>query len=541
LSYNLLYEKWIPVLWNNGDYSKVGIKEALIQAYQIRQIATPSPLDTFAIYRFLFSLLYWKADMVGGVEQLRKALLTGELPRTVVNGIENEEHPFDLFDEKRPFLQDVTISNVKVMKSVGSLFAEMATGTNITHFHHGSDEDMRLCLPCITLGLLRVVPWTQSGGAGLTPSVHNAPPIMTMAIGDNLAITLGLNIVSLAANAGTPQWSGHFSPSDPNGQIPYLEALTWNPRRIFLPPSRPGTCWYCGNRNVDTVGKIIYMKNDDTKKRSDKRLFEWSDPAAFYAPYDAGKKYDREKNAPYKTIKSSREELAALGRDLPNSSRNCLPAVSVQNSGHKNWLLTLPSTNPANNKTYDHRQVELTGLMPLTMRTPIPEAAVYSRSGIDGWKTPEDKRHEGAECFVQSAIKLLTHTDWVTLSNAAFYDMHHSPAAFDVFSGLYWGLVNKKIKYLPTRNTTWLMLKLMAAVPARTRIFRPDANFRPDLALPKRQINECNRASSYPVSFPRGIRLEADLREALITNLRKRNAELVDWVGLCNSLDQLIK
>jgi indole-3-glycerol phosphate synthase len=38
-NYNLLTEPWIPVLWADGKFSRVGIKEALTQAGRIRLIA----------------------------------------------------------------------------------------------------------------------------------------------------------------------------------------------------------------------------------------------------------------------------------------------------------------------------------------------------------------------------------------------------------------------------------------------------------------------------------------------------------------------
>ena len=38
-NYNLLEEKWIPVLWNDGNTSCVGIIEALTEIGQVRQIA----------------------------------------------------------------------------------------------------------------------------------------------------------------------------------------------------------------------------------------------------------------------------------------------------------------------------------------------------------------------------------------------------------------------------------------------------------------------------------------------------------------------
>lgn len=540
--FNLVDQKWIPVLYQDGTVDRVGILRALEDASGIRCVALASPLDLFAVHRFILTLLYWKSPLAGGIERVRESLLEDErTPSDLPDNIRKDATCFDLFDHRAPFLQDASATGEKEKKSVGSLFAEFATGTNIAHFHHGDDENMRLCLPCVALGLLRVVPWTQSGGAGLTPSVHNAPPIMAIAVGDNLALTLGLNLVPLATEPGQPRWSGHFSPTDSTRPIPYLEAFTWNPRRILLSSPEKGTCWCCGQANVPTVGQMRYMKNENTKRRADKRLFEWRDPAAFHAPHDPEKKYDERKNAPYKTLKSSQESLAALGRDLPNRDQDSLPTVSAYNRNHEGWLLVVPCTNPKNNKTYDHRQIRLSDLSVETVRALQTTDRPPTRKGFDGWSQPKTARPpRGIQVFVQAAAEILSGGDWAMLSNAAYREMHDSPAAFDVLSGLYWGLRDKRIKGLPSRNVAWLTLKLMAAVPPHGRTLAPGASFCPLELLPKRQIRESGGASPYPVSLPHGPRLEAALRQALDRNTRKRQPEPVDWIGFCYALDQLL-
>lgn len=542
MSFNLLEEKWLPVLWKDGKTSRVGIIEAIEYAGEIRCITLASPLDLFAAHRFILTLLYWKADLVGDVKQVRESLLKDEkIPTAVLDGIKKEGYYFDLFDSKSPFLQDPAICSGKEKKSSGSLFAELATGTNIAHFHHGDDENMRLCMRCVTLGMLRVVPWSQAGGAGLTPSVHNAPPIMTIAVGDNLAITLGLNLVPLDVKAGKANWYGHFKPTD-STPIPYLEALTWNPRRICLPAPKKneGICWHCGQNGVPLVGKIVYLKNDDTKllKKDGKSIqFRWKDPSAFY-PVDE-----------YKTIRSYSEVKAMNNKDMAlllekntGKRKQDRPESLVvrENMSHKGWYLIVPCTNPANNKTFDHRQIELSEFTPKSIQTLISDDKPSERQGFDGWKEPNLAQPNGIKHFVQEAVRLLTFKDWAALSNAAFREMQYSLAAFDVFSGLYWGL-RGKTTWLPSRNVAWLMLKLMAAVPASVRVIHSGAKFNPLQLLPKRQISErSGRKFSYPVSFPRGHRLEASLRYALDSNMRKRHPESVDWIGLCSGLDQLL-
>jgi hypothetical protein len=214
--------------------------------------------------------------------------------------------------------------------------------------------------------------------------------------------------------------------------------------------------------------------------------------------------------------------------------------VVEKNTDHQGWILVVPCTNPANNKTFDHRQLELNNLSPETIRALMPSNQQSRRQGLDGWIQPNQLYPQGIKQFVLAVGKLLTQADWGALANAALRAMHEAPAAFDVFSGLYWGLRDKNIKRLPSRNAAWLTLKLMAAVPAPARLIHAKANFSPLQSLPKRQVNERSRTSIYPVSFPSGPRLEAALRDALDSNLRLRNPKRVDWISLCNGLDQLL-
>ncbi|HEV2246966.1 MAG TPA: type I-E CRISPR-associated protein Cse1/CasA [Terriglobia bacterium] len=532
MSYNLLEEKWIPILRIDGSPDRVGIIEALTKANQIREIVLASPLDSFAVHRFMLTLLYWKAALAGGVHRVRESLLSdGKIPAAVLDGVIKEEPCFDLFDEHSPFLQDPTVRNEKKSekKSAGSFFAELATGTNVAHFHHGDDDGLRLCLPCTVLGMLRVVPWSQAGGAGITPSVHNAPPIMAVAAGDSLAMTLGLNFVPLEGKPGDPVWSGHFKPTSPAAPIPFLEALTWNPRRMLLPAPSSGLCWYCGQRGEPTVGPgIVYLKNAETKgiKNGGKAVpFHWRDPAAFYGADD------------YRTVKSADQDAAEDNRDLRwlAESRS---SVVMANQDHHGWLLMVPCTNPANNKTFDHRLIEtdavssdaISDLVPAAKRLPGP-------SGLDGWRVPKPGAPRGITVFVQAAARLFTSADWATLANAAHRDMHEAPAAFDVFAGLYWGLRNAKAGRLPSRNVAWLTVKVMAAVPAHARVLHPHARFCPLDVMLRRQPR---RTSRYPLSFPVGARLEDALRGALHRNFRQRDPEPVDWAGLCHGLDRLL-
>ena len=541
LDWNVLTDSWVEVLDLNAEWMLHSPLHLLSKADKIRCIVFASPLDLFAAYRFLLTLLYWKADEAGGVQRVRDSLLAGKTPPTLLDALTNESQHFRMFDDKVPFLQDPEARDDKKSYSAGSLFAEFATGTNIAHFSHGRDDDTRLCLRCATIGLLRVIPWSQSGGQGISPSVHNAPPVMAMAMGVNLAFTLGLNLVPLAVAPGVPKWSGHFIPTDTDRPVPYLEAFTWNPRRIhLLSPKIADFCWRCGKTEVVSVGPIKYLKNEETRSRKTGRKtrpFEWNDPSAFYTA-----------KAPYVTMKSRQEAKAADGSDLKCLlHEQTVPSSLVvkANPEHHGWFLIVSCTNPANNKSFDHRCVDIDtlcrdGILP----NASPHATTVETVGLDGWREPSRTRYNrGAMQFVRAAVRSLSHTDWLVLKNAAYQEMHHSPAAFDVLSGLLWPL-RRKDAGLPRRNTAWLVLKLMASVPAYARVPHGDASFCPLRSLPRRQVGERREGrfaiSRYPISFPLGRTLEVELRHAIDENMRTRRPRRIDWADLCLCLDRLL-
>lgn len=540
IRWNVLADAWLEVVAAEGCVRNCSPLDALRDAARIRALSAASPLDEFAAMRFLLTLVYWKAGSRDELRAARESFGSGRSPPALLDSIAAASGNFELLDDRIPFLQDPSARD-ESLKSAGSLFSEFACGTNIAHFHHGDDDAMRLCLPCVTAGMVRVVPWTQSGGAGLTPTIHNAPPIVAMAVGASLAETLSLNLVELHVRKGKPVWSGQFVPTEPADAIPYMEAFTWNPRRIYLPPPQEkGECWRCGERGVPVVGQIVCAKNPATRsaKQGSKSVpFAWQDPAAFYGP-----------DAPYITAKSGDERRAAFGDDLArlgDEDKAWSTMVGRANASHSAWRLVVPCTNPANNKTFDHRVVDRATLSPESFRGGTRGARV------DEWPRqtresppPTGTPSKGAAALVRYAVRYFTPGDWAVLAAAAHRSMEESAEAFDLFAGLYWSIRDRKLTP-PSRGAAWLVLKLMASVPARARLGPRalGAAHCPLDQLPRRQPS--GRATgkrarpAYPVAMPLGQRLEAALYAAVEQHLRRREPLPIDWVTLCHRLDRL--
>lgn len=537
--WNALTSPWLEVMDNEGLATTVSPLNALSDAAFIHRLAIANPLDLFSAHRFLLTLLYWKADAAGGVDKTRQSLLAGKIPKTVLAELTAADEHFNLFDATKPFLQDTTVRNAKVL-SAASLFAEIPSGTNIAHFHHVDDDAARLCLPCAVLGLLRLVPWTQSGGAGKQPSIHGAPPVMALAMGSTLCKTLGLNLIPMTGPVGKPQWTGQFTPAGRKGGVALLEALTWNPRRVhLLDPQPPALCSQCGDRHSPTVGPIVYEKNPACKQ-PDEYVDTWRDPAAFYRSGDA------------RTTKSTNEADATAGTDVrrlfnQKFGQKIEPApaslVGEANASHGDWLVVMPCTNPANNKSYDHRLEAFTALTGDAPQPPLPWDKSHAWQAGDPRTLARLASNESLPTlatrrFVSAAARL-DDASWGVLANAANRSMEDDPAAFDIFTGIYWPLRNKHSN-MPSRAAAWMALKLMAtAGRKRPSPSRQSGAFRPwaELSRSASPVKE----KPYPKAIPSGRQLEAELRDIICRRFAAHPTSEVDWNGLCQFLHEVIQ
>jgi|GEM_PF-811965 len=538
--WNTLSSPWLEALDSRGVNIRISPLEALANSADLCQLAFSNPLDLFAAHRFLLSLLYWKAGAANGTRALRERLVSGTMPQGVIESIREEASAFNLFDPERPFLQDPACRDDKKESPPSYLFAEMASGTNVAHFHHGEDDSSRLCLCCATRGLLRLAPWMQSGGKGLKPAIHGAPPIMAIAMGDTLRHTLGLNLIPFDGHLGNPQWTGPFKPTREGAVTPLLEAFTWNTRRVhLLDPSPLDCCSNCGSESGFGVGPIVFKANEACKDDSDEGQAyadNWRDPAAFYTVKDG--------DTVNKTVKSTDESQASVAADLTRlipqkrgkaevPAPRCL--LTQANPGHANWILVIPCTNPANNKTFDHRLVAIRGELPGAIVPgrndvdAIPVLAGDPRTLRKPWSANPSR---GARVFVNAASRL-QKGDWAVLAGSAGKPLGHDAAAFDIFSSLYWP-IRSRVSSAPSREAAWMTLKLMAVSNlggnAAMGDIRPWNHLKNSMRKQKSR-NGINIA--YPRRIPKGVHLETELGGII----RRFSGKGLDWAGLCQFLN----
>lgn len=269
--YNLLVEDWIPVLWSDGRYSRVGIIEALTKAVEIRQIAFPNPMDRIALMRFLIALLYWCRGNPPetGLSQIKQSVSPDWFDR-----LEAEKHLFNLLGDGQRFYQ---VRDARRPRTTSDLLQEIPTGNNFWHFRHATDGVNGLCLACCTAGLLRLPMFSLSGLPNLKTGINGTPPIYVVRIGDSLLDTLFLNWTP-CARLGDPTWvTGQVTPN-PHEDVPLLTGLTLLSRRVWLhEPSESVTpCISCGAKT-----RLAFSCQFETAGRLENPL--WNDPHVVYS------------------------------------------------------------------------------------------------------------------------------------------------------------------------------------------------------------------------------------------------------------------
>ena len=275
---------------------------------------------------------------------------------------------------------------------------------------------------------------------------------------------------------------------------------------------------------------ITFKKNEAVKRPKDDGAkappLDWRDPAFIYS-----EKYSE-------TIKSSSESSAATAEDLRFLHREPPGSESAAT-----FTIVVPCTNPANNKTFDHRRVEVGAIADLPQHRPTHHGA-DPRSLIEeplpdrsvGWRgtavTPSVRT--AIRRFVTVAINALNDADWLLLHRAIGRPMDQDAEAFAVFSAVFWRVRGGGRPQL-RREASWTLLKLMALAPSRLRVIAPDAQFGSLLdALPTKQASSSRSAQSdaepYPLAPPRGHALEVALAAAVENQVTRGTA--LPWIEL---------
>lgn len=272
MKYNILMEKWLPM----SDGQKYALMECLEHAHELERISCSSPLETYALHRFLCAFVMDALQLPN--KAARMALLQqGHFDMTVFDSYtkacEAEGVSFDLFDEKRPFMQagyDDGIDTIDKPASV--IMADVPSGNNHVFLEHRMADDHCLAPNAAMIKLLSSYVFCTAAAQGYPSSVNNTPCLYVVVHGGNLFETIVLGCISQkeAGNLpyGKPAWRSNASvtPKKEFASVDLLQGLTWQPRRLTL---IDGT--------DDLIYRVYYSQGHSFKGNS-----LWRDP---HVPY----------------------------------------------------------------------------------------------------------------------------------------------------------------------------------------------------------------------------------------------------------------
>jgi len=285
MNYNLLEEKWIPVLYRDGQSDRVPIRRALEDAGWIRQIAASNPMDRVAILRFLLALLYW---CKGNPPDEANAAQCDSFPSDWFKKLDDDRECFNLLGDGKRFYQCAHSAKSVKKLSANYLVHEVPTGTNAWHFRHATDGTDGLCPACSAMGLLRLPLFATSGGQGKSPGINAKPPLYVMPVGKSLAATLRLSWRNVSC-LGTPAWEQPDIRLPNKGEVPLLTGLTWLPRRVWLDnaDAPEANCISCGNRG-SLMRRCVFAGVGSTKTVEGRMGPIWRDPHVIYEQNSKG-------------------------------------------------------------------------------------------------------------------------------------------------------------------------------------------------------------------------------------------------------------
>lgn len=244
-TYNLLDEKWIPVLYGDGRVDRVGICNALKDAGKIRQIAASNPMDRVALLRFLLAILMWCR------EDVKSALLaldvkSAGIPENWLARLKEHKDAFSLLGGDNRFYQDASTKG-KESRPIADLLFEFPGADSVNHMCHVvHDGSYGFCPACCALGILRLSVWAPANRY-YPASVNPSSAAYAFIEGKNLLQTLCANLPKTNQQVDQAPWLSNDQPNSPDA----VAKLAWRPRKLWLNVGdKEGFCANCGRLAV---------------------------------------------------------------------------------------------------------------------------------------------------------------------------------------------------------------------------------------------------------------------------------------------------
>ena len=280
--FDVLTERWIPVIRRDGLPDELGILPCLNEAHELREIRDPAPIVEFGLYRLLVAFVLDALVLAGRRPEnpldLEALIKDGHFDGNMIEDyIEHCGDVFDLFHPERPFLQ-TKMAKAK-HSALAGIFPAAPSGTNVSHWHHDHEDDMAVHPQGAARLLATIAPFMTAGGAGLSPSINGAPPVYALPTGRNLFETIIFNLPLRNQDSGHGEvaWRSKRSPGGERSQATTVESLTWRPRQVQLIPE-------VSDDGSVAIRTMKFAKGDSTR-------LTWIDASLAY-------RYDKDKITP---------------------------------------------------------------------------------------------------------------------------------------------------------------------------------------------------------------------------------------------------
>lgn len=251
VGFDLVEERWLPVVDRDGGRRTVGLAGALLTSHQLHRIVGETPTMTAALYRLVLALAHraYGPDTGKAWADLWRS---EELPKSPLEKyFARYRDRFDLFHPERPFLQCPAVKSCG-MATTAKLVPYRAVGNNATLFDQTTASERPLLDPAEAARWLVTVHAYDTGGLktpyGREKSSERAPCNnfgCVLVEGATLKDTLLLNMPvynpareepAPTTHDDRPAWEDDSPAPEPETRPPlgWTDLLTWPSRRILL-------------------------------------------------------------------------------------------------------------------------------------------------------------------------------------------------------------------------------------------------------------------------------------------------------------------
>ena len=196
MSFNLVYEPWIPVVSQDWQRQEISLVELFETSANLREIQADNPPTKLALHRFIQAILHRAYQ--GPEDEAHWEKIQDDQGKGAIAYLKEKQDCFDLLHPDRPFMQDAMLTQ----DLAGEIYqAHVLHGNNTStvfcHEHQWSGTSIDI--PAAARLLLRLH-WFDVGGrkagssisAGVIPTMDAANVLIR---GNTLQETLLLNLM----------------------------------------------------------------------------------------------------------------------------------------------------------------------------------------------------------------------------------------------------------------------------------------------------------------------------------------------------------